>query len=67
MSASKKIDAVGKYAINQYLKNKQKVKSNLKRSHSGNLRDVSKIVQIYSLYGNDNLALVNPRDKPGIL
>jgi len=44
LNSSKKIDAVGKYAINQYLKNKSKVKSNLKRSASGNLRDVHKIV-----------------------
>ena len=60
------IDKVGKYAINSYIKNKNRTRG-MRRSYSGNLRDVQKIVQVYSIYGNDKLALVNPREKPGIL
>ena len=66
----KKIDQVGKHAINSYLKNKSRrdaKNTKIKRSYSGNLRDVQKIVQVYAIYGNDKLALVNPREKPNIL
>ena len=31
------------------------------------MHDLKKIVDLYKIYGNDNIALVNPAENPGVL
>ena len=65
----KKLDKIDKHAIKHWRKTKKKKnrKNKLRRSNSGEINDLKRIVELYKLYGNDNLALVNPAENPGIL
>jgi hypothetical protein len=65
----KKLDKIDKHAIKHWRKTKKKrnQKNKLKRSNSGDINDLKRIVELYKIYGNDNLALVNPAENPGIL
>ena len=63
------LDSVDKHAIKRWKKNQKKArkKGQLKNNDSTDLNDLAKIVNLYKIYGNDNIALVNPADNPGIL
>ena len=65
----KKLDKIDKHAIKHWRKSKKKrnTKNKLRRSNSGEINDLKRIVELYKVYGNDNLALVNPAENPGIL
>lgn len=65
----KKLDKIDKHAIKHWRKTKKKrnKKNKMRRSNSGEINDLKRIVELYKLYGNDNLALVNPAENPGIL
>lgn len=39
----------------------------LKVNDDDELHDLKKIVGLYKIYGNDNVALVNPAENPGVL
>lgn len=39
----------------------------LKVNDDEELNDLRKIVNLYKIYGNDNVALVNPAENPGVL
>ena len=40
----------------------------LRRSNSGEIiNDLIKISKLYKVYGNDQVALVNPADRPGVI
>mmetsp|Transcript_38735 Transcript_38735/g.58913 ORF Transcript_38735/g.58913 Transcript_38735/m.58913 type:complete len:87 (-) Transcript_38735:686-946(-) len=67
---TKKLDKVDKYAIKNWRKNvkkRKKKKEEVRRSNSGEINDLKKIIGLYKLYGNDGLALVNPAENPGVL
>ncbi len=63
------VDALDKHAIKRWRKNVRKARKRgqLARSPSGELDDLKKIVNLYKVYGNDNTALVNPIEQPGVL
>lgn len=68
----RKIDKVNHFALQNWNKvNKKrkakKGKTKRERPRSGEINDLRKIVKLYKVYGNDNLALVNPVNNPGIL
>ncbi len=67
---NKKLDKVDKYAIKNWRKNvkrRKKKKEEVRRSNSGEINDLRKIIGLYKIYGNDGLALVNPAENPGVL
>ena len=39
----------------------------MKRTDGEELNDLKKIVDLYKIYGNDSIALVNPAENPGVL
>lgn len=65
----KNLDSVDKQAIRRWRRTVKKArkKGQLKHEDDLELRDLSKIVNLYKLYGNDAVALVNPAENPGIL
>ena len=46
---------------------KARKKGQLKFDDGVLLQDLSKMVNLYKIYGNDDIAMVNPADDPGIL
>ena len=66
---SKQLDTVDKAAIKRWRKNvtKARKKGQLKFDDGVLLQDLSKMVNLYKIYGNDDIAMVNPADDPGIL
>lgn len=69
MRNNQQLDAVDKAAIKRWRKNVKKArkKGQLKQDDNVELHDMSKIVHLYKIYGNDAVALVNPVENPGIL
>lgn len=66
----RKLDKIDKHAIVNWRKQKKKrgkKTKHLPRSNSGEINDLKRIVNLYKIYGNDNLALVNPAENPGVL
>lgn len=39
----------------------------MKRTEIEEFNDLKRIVDLYKIYGNDNIALVNPAENPGVL
>lgn len=66
----RRLDKIDKHAMVNWRKQKKrkgKKQKNLPRSNSGEINDLKRIVNLYKIYGNDNLALVNPAENPGVL
>lgn len=66
---TKQLDSVDKAAIKRWRKHVKKArkKGQLKQNDDVELHDLSKMVNLYKIYGNDAIALVNPAENPGIL
>jgi len=70
---AKKIDQTDERAIKSWYKNVKRRKGRagqqvLRRSNSGEIiNDLIKISKLYKVYGNDQVALVNPADRPGVI
>ena len=66
---TQKLDTVDKNAIKRWRKNvtKARKKGQLKHDDGVLLQDLSKMVNLYKIYGNDDVAMVNPVENPGIL
>ena len=67
--SSQNIDAFDKHALARWKKTVKKCrkKGQLQRTDSDELTDLKKIVDLYKIYGNDGVALVNPAENPGVL
>ena len=69
MPNGKLLDHLDRAAIKRWRKNVKKArkKGQLKQDDDVELHDLSKMVNLYKIYGNDKIALVNPAEAPGIL
>ena len=67
--SSAALDAFDKQALKRWKKTVRKAAKvgNMKRTDNEELNDLRKIVDLYKIYGNDNIALVNPAENPGVL
>ena len=69
----RKIDKLNQYALQNWKKEgrrKRRPKNKPKaqpQEEVDDYNDLKKIVKLYKIYGNDQLALVNPAENPGIL
>ena len=63
------LDAFDKQALKRWKKTvkRSKKQGQLKVNDDDELHDLKKIVGLYKIYGNDNVALVNPAENPGML
>lgn len=66
---TKALDTVDKNAIKRWKKNVTKARKKGQLKHDEELlnHDLSKMVNLYKIYGNDEIAMVNPAENPGIL
>jgi hypothetical protein len=64
---SKKVDKLDQDAIRSWKRKQKRRKNDKLRPESAEIHDLRKIVDLYKMYGNDKLALVNPVENPKIL
>jgi hypothetical protein len=67
--SSAALDAFDKQALKRWKKTVKKAakKGKMKRNEIEEFNDLKRIVDLYKIYGNDNIALVNPAENPGVL
>lgn len=65
----KNLDNIDKDALRRWRKNvsKARKKGELKHDEEVLIQDISKMVKLFKIYGNDEAVIVNPVENPGIL